>query len=133
MITRGEMWQAEVLRVLHRSDAPVTAYEVLEVLRQTHGKVAPTTIYRALSTLTDCGRVHRVESLNAFIACQCDRHQHTSILSICEECGSVEESVAPELLDEISGLVSKSGFTPMRHVIEIHGMCGSCSVGKLQA
>lgn len=133
MITRGEMWQAEILRVLNRSHAPVTAYEVLETLRETHGKVAPTTIYRALSSLTDCGRVHRVESLNAFMACQCDRHQHTSILSICEECGSVEESIAPELLDEISGLVGKSGFSPMRHVIEVHGMCGSCSMRKLQA
>lgn len=133
MNSRGEMWQSEILDVLRRRRSPVSAYDVLETLRETHDKVAPTTIYRALSALTKCGHVHRVESLNAFIACQCDRHQHTFILSICEECGSVEENVAPDLLKELSSVIGKSGFSAMRHVIEVHGTCRSCGMRKAES
>ena len=65
-------------------------------------RLAPPTIYRALAALTDRGSVHRLESLNAFIACQHDRHRQASILSICNDCGGVEENVSTELLKGIS-------------------------------
>ena len=133
MITRGEMWQTEILRVLRQNHAPATAYQVLATLRKTHGKIAPTTIYRALSALQECGHVHRVESLNAFIACQGDRELSSSILSICDECGCVEESNAPDLLKDLSNVISESGFSPMRHVVEVHGTCASCGARKARA
>ena len=68
-----------------------------------------------------------------FIACQSDRHQDASILSICDDCGIVEESAAPDLLKELSSIVGKSGFAPMRHVIEIHGVCASCGAEPVPA
>ncbi|MEM7026588.1 MAG: transcriptional repressor, partial [Pseudomonadota bacterium] len=94
---------------------------------------APTTIYRALSALTEQGRVHRLESLNAYIACQCDGHRQASVLSICDDCGIVEESVAPDVLKELSRLTGKSGFAARRHVIEVHGVCGTCGIGEVPA
>ena len=124
---RGEKLQAEVLAVLRRHRDPMSAYGVLGELRRANPKIAPPTIYRALSALMERGHVHRLESLNAYIACQRASHGHTSIMSICDDCGTVEESVAPELLKALSSVIGKSGFAPMRHVIEIHGICGSCS------
>ena len=126
MSKRGEKMQAEVLGVLRRHRGPLSAYDVLRALRGAHPKIAPPTIYRALSALRQRGQVHRLESLNAFIACQFDQHQHASVLSICGDCGIVEESVAPDLLKELSSIVGKTGFAPMRHVIEVHGVCASC-------
>ena len=133
MSKRGEETQAEVLAVLRRHRGPLSAYDVLGELREDNPKIAPPTIYRALAALTERGRVHRLESLNAFIACQCDRHQHASILSICDDCGAVEESVAPDLLNELSDIIGVSGFAPMRHVIEVHGLCASCGAGQVPA
>lgn len=133
MSKRGEKMQADVLAVLRRRGGPLSAYEVLGELRESHPKVAPPTIYRALAALTERGRVHRLESMNAFIACQCDRHMQASILSICDDCGTVEESVAPDLLEELSSVAGKSGFRPARHVIEIHGLCASCGAGQVPA
>lgn len=126
MSRRGEKIQAEVLAVLRRRRGPLSAYDVLGELRETHPKIAPPTIYRAMAALTERGHVHRLESLNAFIACQCDRHQQASVLSICDDCGNVEERVAPDLLEDLSSIAGKSGFAPMRHVIEIHGVCATC-------
>ncbi len=133
MSKRGEVIQAEVLAVLRRRRGPLSAYDVLEELREDNPKIAPPTIYRALAALTGRGRVHRLESLNAFIACQCDRHQHASILSICDDCGAVEESVAPDLVNALSSIIARSGFAPMRHVIEVHGLCASCGAGQVPA
>ncbi len=133
MSKRGEKMQAEVLAILRQRGDPLSAYDVLGELREANPKIAPPTIYRALGVLTERGRVHRLESLNAYIACQCDNHQHASILSICDDCGSVEESVAPDLLDSLAGVIGKSGFAPLRHVIEVHGLCAACGTGQASA
>jgi len=90
---RGESLQAEVLEMTRRRNCPSSAYDVLEELRKSNPKLAPTTVYRALAALIDRGRIHRLESLNSYIACQCERHHHASILSICDGCGCVEENV----------------------------------------
>lgn len=111
----------------------MSAYTLPACLQQEHPKIAPPTIYRALAALLADGKVHRLESLNAYVACKCDRHAQASILSICDDCGTVEESVAPDLLDELSSVAGKSGFVPARHVIEIHGLCASCGAGQVPA
>lgn len=118
--------QAEVLAVLRRSETPLSAYDVLGELRRANPKIAPPTVYRALSALMNRGQAHRLESLSAYIACRCDSHQQASILSICDDCGAVEENVAPDLLKDLSTVAGRSGFRPARHVVEIHGVCSSC-------
>ena len=126
MNKRGKRMQTEVLAVLRSHRTPMSAYEMLGCLRDENPRLAPPTIYRALAALTDRGSVHRLESLNAFIACQRDRHDDASILSICDDCGGVEENISTELLKNLSSIAGKSGFAPVRHVIEIHGQCALC-------
>lgn len=126
MRDRGKKIQADVLAVLQQCRHPMSAYDIMGKLSKIHPKIAPQTIYRALCPLTESGAVHRLESLNAYVACQHGANDHTAVLSICGDCQNVEESLAPELLHELSGVVGKSGFKPSRHVIEIHGVCGAC-------
>ena len=133
MSERGRRMQAQVLAVLRSRRMPLSAYEVLRRLLEVHPRLAPPTIYRALAALTERGKVHRLESLNAFIACQCDRHHDASILSICTDCGAVEENLSTDLLATLSGIAGKSGFAPMRHVIEVHGQCGTCGSAEGRA
>ena len=122
----GKRMQAEVLAVLRSHRTPMSAYEMLGCLREENPRLAPPTIYRALAALTGRGIVHRLESLNAFIACRRDGHRQDSILSICDDCGGVEENVSTDLLQTLSGIAAKSGFAPVRHVVEIHGQCATC-------
>ena len=133
MPMRGQRMQAQVLAVLRSCRLPMSAYDVLRCLREEHPRLAPPTIYRALAALTERGKAHRLESLNAFIAYQCDRHHDASILSICTDCGAVEEDLSPDLLTRLSGIAGKSGFAPMRHVVEVHGQCASCGPAEGRA
>ena len=130
---RRERTRADVLAILRRHRRPLSAYAVLGELRQSNPKIAPPTVYRALAAFTERGRVHRLESLTAFIACRCERHHHASVRSICDDCGTVEESVAPDLLRESSSVAERSGFAPMRHVIEVHGVSASRGGGQVPA
>ena len=127
---RGEQTQADVLAVLRQHDRPLSAYDVLGELRQSNPKMAPPTVYRALAALIDRGQVHRLESLSAFVACKCVGDHKASIMSICDDCGTVEECIAPDVLTQVSSAAGQSGFAPTRHVIEVHGVCVSCSGGK---
>ncbi|MEM9139993.1 MAG: transcriptional repressor [Pseudomonadota bacterium] len=118
--------QEEVLAALRQHDHPQSAYALLALLREQNPKLAPTSVYRALAALSEQGQVHRIESLNAFVVCQHTDHGGSAIMAICDDCGSVEERVAPGLVKELSAEAAKSGFAPTRHVIELHGHCAAC-------
>ncbi|MEM8959023.1 MAG: Fur family transcriptional regulator [Pseudomonadota bacterium] len=133
MARRGEQVRADVLAALLAYGRPTSAYDLLRDLQEAYPKMAPPTIYRALSALVEQGKVHRLESLNAFVACQCTHHDQAAILSICDDCGAVEETVAPKLLDQLTQLTKKSGFKAVRHIIEIHGRCASCGGSEAKA
>lgn len=118
--------EERVLKILLQHEKPMTAYEILDVLRGANPKAAPPTVYRALTALVADGEAHRLESLNAFVACRHQSHDAPSILSICGDCGGVEENVSKGLLEDLSGIVAKNGFSAQRHVIEVHGLCAEC-------
>ncbi len=127
---RGEVLQAEMLRILDMQSGPLSAYGSLDELLKTNAKIAPPAVYRALSVLTDFGRKHRLETLNAHVVCQHDNHQNAPILLICDDSGSVEETIALNLVADISSKIGQTGFVAEHHVIEVHGTCGSCTNEK---
>lgn len=117
---------------MRRHAEPLTAYQILEELRKKFAKMAPTTVYRTMSALTEKRLVLRLESLSAYMLCQNATEGPASILSICEDCGTVEENDSQEVLDDLSRVLGKNGFSAHRHIIEIHGTCGSCGNEKAQ-
>ena len=84
--------QSLVLNALAREEAPASAYTLLDQLRG-EGLRAPQQIYRALDKLIEYGLVHRVESLNSYVACAHPHdHQHGLVVfAICDQCGHVNE------------------------------------------
>lgn len=126
MGARGEKTQQAILSLLRHRKEPASAYDMLGKMREQDPKLAPMTIYRALSVLVAAGKVHRLESLNAYILCQ-NKDPQPPVLAICDDCGSVAQSSAPEVLDGISKIMGTAGFEPNRHVIEVHGTCSTCS------
>lgn len=119
--------QSDVLSVLRARDKPMTAYAILDELKAGEPDLAAPTVYRALAALTDQGRAHKLESLKAFVPCRCDHAAAVPVLSICSDCGTVEEHDGTCLLSELTALSAQTSFTAKRHIVEIHGHCESCA------
>lgn len=127
-LTRNETL---VLSVLSDAQSPRSAYDILDSLRP-EGFRAPLQVYRALEKLTQAGLVHRLESLNAFVAC-CQPHDHhrheggVTAFAICDGCGSVDEFHDHAIEDRLSAWQSKAQFKPTKTTIEIRGRCSRCA------
>jgi len=117
----------QVLKLIWESHQAVKAYDLLDRLKPLKQEAKPATIYRALDFLIDQGLIHRIESLNAFIGCNCSGQQHEQLLLICKQCHEVEERPAPEVMRSLSSEIRQAGFIAHSKAIEIHGVCAKCS------
>lgn len=127
MRKRAASRQDDVLSVLNACDKPMTAYQILKQLQLGEPDIAPPTVYRTLSALTEQGRAHRLESIKAFVPCRCRHVESVPVLAICEDCGSVEEHDGSDLLPKLTALTDQNAFRADRHIVEIHGHCGTCT------
>jgi Fur family transcriptional regulator, zinc uptake regulator len=105
----------------------MSAYTLLDELRG-DGLKAPLQVYRALDKLVAQGRVHRLESISAFVACQhpdCASHAAT-VFMICEKCGKVAEQADAGVAVALSAVARTQGFAVEKTSVELRGHCGRC-------
>lgn len=115
----------KVLRLLLESAEPAKAYDLLANL-DGEGSAKPPTIYRALDFLQSVGLAHKIESLNAYVACGHANHIHSAVFLICEICGAAEELHAEGTSRALEDETSAAGFTIQNAVIEARGTCRKC-------
>jgi Fur family zinc uptake transcriptional regulator len=115
---------AEALRGVGR---PVSAYELIDELRE-KATLAPQTVYRSLDRLIADGQAHRLESLNAFVACRHPSHEGAAVFAICDDCGTVTEFDEPAAIVRLQAWAKKARFAVTCMTLEIRGRCRSCTV-----
>jgi Fur family zinc uptake transcriptional regulator len=130
-VEAGERMTSSRLRtyeLILAANAPIKAYDVIDRFHP-DGAAKPPTVYRALSFLEQMGLIHRIESLNAFVACDThDRHSrfgHTAGFLLCECCGQSEEIAIPNV-PEIEASAAKTGFKVNHITLEARGLCHAC-------
>ena len=128
--------RAHVLELIIQNRKAVKAYDLLSQLSPELGSPKPPTVYRALDFLSRHGLIHRVEALNAFIACDhmhahdhnndgdpCAKpHRHLAAFFICDICFRVQEHHTHEQTEG-----KPEGFQIHRSVIEHYGTCADCA------
>lgn len=115
-----------VLELLLDRPGPAKAYDLLHLLDTDTNQAKPPTIYRALDFLVRMGLAHRIESLNAFMACDVGACARSTIFLICEQCGGAEEFDAGHALVDLSEAAKQDGFAIKRTMIEASGLCAAC-------
>jgi Fur family zinc uptake transcriptional regulator len=116
-----------VLKTLLASDRALKAYDLTHALATGGRSAGPPTIYRALRLLVGVGLAHRIESLNAFVACRFPGEAHLPGFRICESCGATEEFKVEPIPSQAAG------HGDCRLVFEILGPCRSCGRSPGQA
>lgn len=118
-----------VLEILLQEHRALGAYDILDRLRAEGLGSQPPVAYRALDFLVGQGLVHRVERLNAFIACTHPKADHAPAFLICRKCDAVAETSAAPDQDAVGRAAELAGFQMERAVIEVEGLCPACKSG----
>ena len=118
--------QTDALGALRAAAHPLSAYDVLDALRRTRPTAAAPTAYRALTRLIELGLAHRIESINAYVACCTPHPSSAPLFSICNRCGAVDEMADATLVAGLAAAAERGGFRPQKSVIELIGHCAGC-------
>lgn len=113
----------EILLARHRA---MGAYEILDTLREEGLGSQPPVAYRALDFLVGHGFAHKIERLNAFIACTHPGQDHTPAFLICRNCDAVAEAHAEPSRGMLGRAASDTGFAIEQAVVEALGLCPNC-------
>ena len=119
--------QQIVFDIIEKSSEPVKAYSILFNVKK-KGIKAPPQVYRALEKLIKLGKIHKVESKNAFVACKssnCEISKATAF-SICETCEKVTEINDQKLSKYLKNFHDKTGMIYKKYNLEFYGLCTTC-------
>ena len=120
--------QQIIFDLIDKSPEPLKAYTILFNV-QKKGIKAPPQVYRALDKLVEMGKIHKIESKNAFVACRnsdCEISKATAF-SICEKCEVVDEISDIKLSKYLSNFNHKKGMKFKRFNLEFFGLCKKCA------
>jgi len=128
--------RARVLGLIAEAGRPLKAYDLLDRIRvgndegEGSGAAAPPTVYRALDFLLANGFIHKLESVNAFVACHHpSTAQHSVPFLICDRCHSAVELEDAQVVAALDARARALGFRPQAQTLEVHGLCARCAGG----
>ena len=117
------------LEILLEGHRAMGAYDVLDVLRGEGFGAQPPVAYRALDFLVSNGFAHRIERLNAFVACSQPGESHAPAFLICRSCEAVSEAASDPMRGTLGKAASTAGFVIENAVVEARGLCPRCAEG----
>lgn len=118
----------KVLEILLQGHRAMGAYEVLDILREDGFGSQPPVAYRALDFLVTHGFAHKIERLNAFVACAHPGARHSPAFMICRLCQSVAEAQSSQEAGPLGDAARAAGFHVEQTVVEAEGVCPACAL-----
>ncbi|UOA30198.1 transcriptional repressor [Pseudosulfitobacter sp. DSM 107133] len=115
------------LEILLQEHRALGAYETLDRLREAGFGAQPPVAYRALEFLVANGFAHKIERLNAFIACAHPGANHSPAFMICRACDSVAEAQSAPARGALGDAARATGFQIERTMVEAVGLCPACA------
>ena len=117
----------KVLEILLQEHRALGAYVILDRLREDGFGSQPPVAYRALDFLVLNGLAHKIERLNAFIACAHPSVSHAPAFMICRLCDAVAETRSSPARGALGDAARATGFRIERTVVEAEGVCPTCA------
>lgn len=120
-----------IFKIVLSSETPLSAYDITDAYKKKFKATMPTmSIYRILDFLSNSGLVHKLNSINQYVACshlQCDHEHNSAQFLICNNCSEVEEvALTSELHQQIECGADVAGFSVDSMYFELHGTCKTC-------
>lgn len=105
----------------------ISAQDLHQLMVSRGDSVSLATTYRILQSMLGTGEVEALKTEEGeAIYRRCDSEHHHHHL-LCRVCGAAVEFEVPQLEDWTLAIADQHGYTQVSHVIEITGVCSSCS------
>jgi Fur family ferric uptake transcriptional regulator len=118
-----------ILEVLKKMNSHPSADEVYHSVRQRLPRISLGTVYRNLETLSELGKIQKLELGGATKRFDWDTQKHYHIR--CIECGRVDDTPVAPLQKIENKLYGATVFTIIGHRLEFIGFCPKCSIKNL--
>ena len=120
-----------VLKTLLGSDTALSAYDIVDEYKTKFDEAIPVmSVYRMLEVLAQENLVHKLASVNKYVACShisCEHSHEIPQFLICDNCETVRElGVKKEIIEALHDSVSSAGFSLTSQQMELHGCCSDC-------
>ena len=117
----------EILKVFLSVEKHLSADELHRLVRRKNHDIGYVTVYRTMKLLQEAGLCNEVDFGDGISRFEHRYgHEHHDHL-ICVQCGSYTEVVKPKIEKLQDGLAKERGFLPLRHKLQIFGICSKCS------
>jgi Fur family transcriptional regulator, ferric uptake regulator len=122
-----------VADAIFSSTGHLSVEDIESALRGTGERIGKATIYRTVEILVRSGLVEEHDFGEGFkryehLFGQTPVHEHL----ICVNCHAVVEFESPEVVRIQEEAARGHGFIPVRHRLEIYGLCGGCQARGVQ-
>lgn len=119
--------QLLVLDALLQNHKAVSAYDIVERIAKVAGRLQPVQVYRALDVLLSLGLAHRLQSKNAYVACNNQDKCEAPQLLYCSSCEQVAEISGGALPKLIARTAQQNHFKLEHGLVELIGLCPECT------
>lgn len=117
----------EILKIFLSVEKHLSADELHKIVEKKNPKIGYTTVYRTMKLLEEAGLCNEVDFGDGITRFEHRYgHGHHDHL-ICTKCGGYTEVVKPKIEELQEKLAKEKHFTPLRHKLQIFGICNKCS------
>lgn len=115
-----------ILGVFLSTEKHLSALELYALVNKKHPGIGYATVYRAMKTICDAGLADEVDFGDGVARFEHKYgHEHHDHL-ICTKCGRYIEVIDSQIEKLQDKLADKHGFSPIKHKMEIFGVCKNC-------
>ncbi len=116
----------KVLEIIASNHKPSRAYDILSKLKDGGFSDKPPTVYRALDFLIENKMVHKLSTINAYVACFNDEAEEVSCFLICEKCQDIEEFQDEAVIKAMTNIGKNKRINIKNVNLEISFRCDQC-------
>ncbi len=117
----------EILKVFLSVERHLSLDELYKIVRKKNPGIGYVTVYRTMKLLAEAGLCNEVDFGDGISRFEhLYGHEHHDHL-VCVKCGKYEEATKPEIEKLQDELAKERRFIPLRHKLQIFGICRKCS------
>ena len=117
----------EILKAFLSAEHHLSVEELHKIARKRNGSIGYVSVYRTMKLLEEAGLCSEVDfgDGKARFEHKYGHHHHDHL--VCVKCGRCIEVSKPEIERLQDALAKDNGFVPLKHRLQIFGVCRRCS------